>query len=59
MLRPHHREYAKFDHVGHASHGKQDARIFFFIETMAGDGLGRDFRHETALARRRFLCHIK
>ena len=29
MLRPHHREYAKFDHVGHASHGEQDARIFF------------------------------
>ena len=59
MFRPHHRKYAEFNHVGHTAHGVQNARIFFFIETMVGDDLGRDFRHDTALAMRRFLCHIK
>jgi hypothetical protein len=51
MIRPHHREYAKLDQIGFAPHGVQDARIFFFIETMVGDDLGRDFGHATALAR--------
>ena len=31
MLRPHHRKYAKLNHIGLAPHGEQNARIFFFI----------------------------
>jgi hypothetical protein len=50
MLRPHYREYTQLDQIGFAAHGVQDARIFFFIETMVGDDLGRDFGHATGFS---------
>ena len=42
MLRPHDREYAKFDHIRLAPHGGQYPRIFFFIQAVVGDDLWGD-----------------